>query len=928
MRSAKAIEQAVGLIGRERECSEIERLLESARGGQSASLVIRGEAGIGKSSLLEFAVGRAESMVVLRTTGVSSESDLAFAGLYGLLRPVIDVIDRIPEAQREALSVALGLAASSEPNRFLVSAAVLSLLAAAAEERPVVCLVDDAQWLDRPSADALVFVARRFQADSVAMLFAAREGEAQQFEAEGIPEMRVAGLEADDAMSLLQERAPGATSAVRARLLAEASGNPLALLELPEALTGDQLAGQEPLPEAMPLTPRLAGVFRVRVDRLPAGTQEALLVASLEGTGELATVLRALDVVALDQSYLGLAERAGLIRTNRGCIEFRHPLVRAAVQDGAALGERQRAHTALANVLVGEQHADRRVWHQAMAAVSGDEEVAAALEASARRAQRRAGHAAAATAYERAAELGGESRKAPRLVCAGEAAWDAGQADRARELIARALPLADGMLRARLLHLRGVIESRAGNLREAVGTLIEGADASADPSLTLEILPEAADAAANMGDRERVVELGARAARCSVRTARDKLSQTLVIGFAALFGGEYQRACRLFADALQLAERLDDASTQLWAAHAASWGFDLGAGLPFATRAVELARREGLISLLPIALDEQSMELFRNSSFDLAYAAAAECYQLSVDLGQARGWPLTTMARVEAVWGRESEARDHAEHALSLAQRSGEAGLAERARASLGLLELTIGRPEAAAGFFLQIVAAEAPDANPIRAMSVVPNAVEAVVRAGLSTELLGTAPTRYRDWVAEAPSDARRASLALCEALIGQRAAEEAFTEALELARALPPFERARIALLYGEWLRRERRRTDARTHLRSAAERFHSMGTIPWEERANAELRATGETARKRDPSTLDELTPQELQISQLVAEGMTNRKIAAQLYISHHTVEYHLRKVFAKLGITSRTELMRHGATSPRPALELPTAKKPRA
>jgi DNA-binding CsgD family transcriptional regulator len=684
----------------------------------------------------------------------------------------------------------------------------------------------------------------------------------------------------------------------------------LALLELPAALTKAQLVGQEPLPDAIPLTSRLQALFGRRIDQLQFETQAALLIAAADNTGELAAVAGAAAELELSADALDPAETSGLIRATGGVIKFRHPLVRSALYERASLSQRQRVHSALASALSGDQHADRRVWHQAMAAVGGDEEVAAALEASARRAQLRAGHASAASAYVRAAELTvDESRLVPRLTAAAEAAWDAGQADRARALIVRALPIAEGMLRARLLHLRGVIESRGGNMRDAVSTLIEGADASSNPSLTLEMLLETADAAVEMGDRARVAELGARASKLPTRTARDQFSREVLIGFAELFAGEYERARARFDDALRLAGELDDALVQVWAAWAASLGLGLGAGLPFATRAVELARRQGLLSMLPIALDQQAAELFRNSNFDLAYAAAEEGYRLSLDLGQGLGWHLMTMARVEAIWGREAEAREHAEQVLSLAQRGGDTGLATTARATLGLVELTIGRPEAAANSLLEL-AAELPDTVPIIVPTVIPDTVEAVVRAGLASELVDEPLAAFRAWVLQAPSDARRAQLALCEALAGHRPAEEAFTEAIALSGALPPFQRARGELIYGEWLRRERRRADARVHLRAAIELFRTVGATPWERRAEAELRATGETARKRDPSTLDQLTPQELQVARLAAEGMTNPQIGAQLFLSPRTVEYHLRKVFSKLGIASRNELIRHG------------------
>ena len=902
------------LVGRGEECSEVERLLEDARSGNSGSLVIRGEAGIGKTSLLEHAAACAPGMIVLRATGVDAESDLAFAGLYGLVRPVLAKLGQLFEPQAAALAGALGIAPSTDPDRLLVSAAVLGLLAAAAEDQPVLCLIDDAQWLDRPSADALVFTARRLRAERVAMLFTAREGEAQQFTAVGLAELWVGQLDARSAEAILGVGASTAAPVVRRRLLAEAAGNPLALRELPAGLTSGQLGGDDPLPDAIPLTPRLHGLFRERIAQLPETTQTALLIAGIDNTGELATVLRAAAGLGLATDALDPAESAALIRTDGGSITFRHPLVRSALYEAAPLGQRQRVHAALASALAGDEHADRRVWHQAMATLAGDEEVAAALEASARRARRRAGHASAATAFERAAELTlDQARLVPRLQSAASAAWDAGQPDRARGLINRAMPTAERGQRARLLYLRGMIESRCGPMRDAAATLIEGADASDDPSLTIEMLHQAAEAAADTGDRAKVSTFGARAQEVPAQARRDEFSKLVLTGFATLFAGEHAQARAIFDDALNLARELDDdPQTQIWAANAASGGSDLGAGREFATRAVQLARERGLLSLLPVALEQQGLELLANSSFEQAYAAAEEGYLLSLDLGHGWGWHLATMAGVEAVWGREQDARRHIDEVLALTGRSGETFLATLARATLGLLELTIGRPDEAAEVLLEITAAERPDIQPIIAINAVPDLVEAAVRADHPLGPIERPVTRFREWVLHAPTDARHSLLARCEALLGLRGPGDAFAEAVELGSTLAPFHRARNQLLYGEWLRRERKRTEARVHLRAASELFRVLGAAPWEERAAAELRASGETARKRDPSTLDQLTPQELQIADLVAEGLTNREIATQLFLSPRTIEYHLRKVFGKLGIASRSELIRRGRT----------------
>jgi DNA-binding CsgD family transcriptional regulator len=907
MAAAQEAGVGVGLLGRERERAVIEQLLTRACEGEGAALVLRGEAGIGKTSLLDLARRPSEPMTVLDVTGVEAESELAFAGLFGLLRPVLQFLTDLPARQAAALEGALGLAPASDPDRFLVSAAVLGLIAAAAEQQPLVCVVDDAQWLDKPSADALVFSARRLRAERAAMLFAARDGELRGFDAEGIAELRVIGLADEAAARVLEERVPQAAAGVRARLVAEAEGNPLALIELPGALSDDQLSGRAPLPAAMPLTPRLSSVFRGQVERLPGHTQQALLVAAVDGTGELPTVLRALAELGHDPDALDPAERAGLLRTSATRVVFRHPLARAAVYEGAALGERRGVHLMLAKALTGEEHVDRRVWHQAMASVAGDEEVAVALEASARRAQLRAGHASAATAFVRAAELTLDpTRLAPRLAAAAQAAWDAGQPERALELIARALPLGDAPLQARLLHLRGIVEARCGSIGDAVTTLLGGARA-AEPELALAMLHEAAEVVGAIGQLGTVREIGERAAGLCPRDVRARFSQRVLVGAGALVAGELEKARATLDDALALAGELeDDPRVQIWAANAA--GGESGTGLQFTSKAVEIARQQGLFSVLPLALEHHAKELLRAGRLELAYAAAQEGYALSTELGHGTGWHLATMAYVEAIRGEETPAREHGDQALAAARRSGDVYLAAGARAALGLLELTVGRPAEAAEALLEIAAGERDDLTFVATVGPAANAIESIVRGGLPRERAEGPLALLRDWARHAPNDGNRATVARCEALLAVRDPGHSFTEAVQLGRALTPFERGRTELLYGEWLRRERRRSDARGHLRDAAELFRSISARPWAERAETELRATGETARKREPSTLDQLTPQELQIAGLVATGLTNREIASQLFLSPRTVEYHLRKVFTKLGLASRTELIR--------------------
>jgi len=926
------LERASGaLVGRGRECAVIDRVLEASARGESSSLVLRGEAGTGKTALMAYAAERCGRRA-LRTTGVEAESDIAFAGLYGLLRPIVGKLPELPETQATALAGALGLKTSVGSDRLLVSAGVLSLLAAAADDGPLVCLIDDAQFLDVASAEALVFSARRFVAEPVAMLFAAREGTARVFAAPGLPELVVEGVGAEAAAQILGASAPGASDPVRTWLLTEAAGNPLALLELPSGLSPAQLQGREALPETAPLTSRLRSAFAQRIDRLPAGTRTALLIAAVDDSGELAAVARAAGEAGVSEDVLDAAERVGLLRVVDGRILFRHPLVRSALLESSTHSQRRAAHAALAAALGGGPDADRRAWHRALATLSTDEEVGAALEASARRYRARAGHASAATAFVRAAELSAdEGCRTARLAAAAEAAWAAGQPERARELIARALPLTTAQARAELLHLRGVIEARTGDLRGAVAVLVEAAEASEDGSLTLAALTEAIEAANYAGDYAHSAALGARAGAIEPHSEIDRFRVAALTGMAAELAGDHERAAPLLHEAIRRTELLEDPRALVWASLISTMGARGGGafrdGLPHATRAVKVARERALLSILPIALWTQATALADQGRFKLAYAAAEEGLGLASDFGHRLGasWNLSVLAALDALRGDESMAREHADEAIELAAVGGATLIVGSAEWALGQLELTLGRPGEATDRLLLVSAVERPESNPLIGLWSVPDLIEAAARCSRLDETVDRFD-RYTDWVQQSPSPARLSVLARCRALAGQGDVREQFETALAPDATLSPFLLARTELLYGEWLRRERQQRKARGHLRTAADLFHQVGAPPWQERAEAELRATGERARRRDPSTLDRLTPQELQIAGLVAAGMTNRQIAAQLYLSPRTIDYHLRKVFSKLGVASRTELVQMGVPEQEPVRHTITARPP--
>ena len=909
------------LFGRDRECTAIDQLLEASARGESTSLVLRGEAGIGKTALLSYAAERCGERTVLRIAGVEAESDLGFAGLEGLLRPITGKLDELPRAQADALSGALGFAPSRGSDRLLVSAAALSLLAAAAEDQPVLCLVDDVQFLDVASVEALLFSARRLGAEPVAMLFVVREGAGREVATPGLPEVMLESLDAGAAARLLEASAPAAAGPVREWLLAQAAGNPLALLELPRGLSAQQLQGRAALPETTRLTSGLRAAFVQRVERLPAETQAALLIAALDDRDEVATVMRASGEAGLPADALDAAERDGLLRIADGAVEFRHPLVRSALMESSTHSQRRAGHAALAAALSADHHTDRRVWHQALASVSADEEVAAALEASARRYESRAGHASAATAFAHAAELSSsEGSRMRRLAAAAQAAWAAGQPDRARDLIARVLPLAPDGLRAELLYLRGVIEARTGDLRGAIAVLVEAAETSESPSLALDALSEATEAANYAGEYVQGAAIGARAGAIEPEDEIDRFRVSALTGMAAELAGDHERAERLVREAIQRGEQLEDPGALVWASLLATMGLTGGNfadGLPHSSRAVAIARERGLLSMLPLALWAQANALVGLGRFNLARAAAEEGIGLASDFGHRSGasWNLIEVALLDSLRGDESAARGHLDEAVQLAAIGGGTLILDHAEWVLGLLDLTLGRPDEATARLLLLTAIERPESNPLIGLWTIPDLIEAAARSG-GLEETAERLDRYASWVQYSPSAPRRSVLARCRALVGEGDVREQFEAALTPDGFVSPFLMARTELLYGEWLRRQRKRREARPHLRRAADLFRQVGTTPWEERAEAELRATGEKARERDPSTLDQLTPQELQIAGLVASGMTNRQIAAQLFLSPRTIDYHLRKVFSKLGVASRTELVRMGVPQQEP------------
>jgi DNA-binding CsgD family transcriptional regulator len=906
------------LYGRDRERAEIWKLLEGAREFRSGALVLRGEAGIGKTALLEDARERASDMHVLRARGVESESELPFAALHQLLRPALGHIEHLPGPQAEALRGALGLGEASGQERFLVFAGCLSLLSELAEHRPVLCLVDDAHWLDAASSDALLFVARRLDAEGIVLLFGAREDDLRAFEAPDLASLVLAGLDAEAAGTLLASgRGVDASPAVRERLVEQTGGNALGLLEVPSALTDAQLAGDEPLPESLPMSRRVERVFLERVRRLPAEAQRLLLVAAADDLESLAVVTRAGELLGHGPDALDSAERAGLLSLHGTRLVFRHPLVRSAIYGAAPASERWEAHGALAQALAGDAtNADRRAWHLAAASAAPDEEVVKALDEAAGRAEPRGAHAAAAKALERAAELSIlDADRGRRLAGAARCASIAGADDRAVALAGRAVPLIDDpILKAGLANARGLAELRRGRPADAATTLMEAAReiSAAHPARALELLLDAGWAA---GEGAGPDALGAilKLAATVVPAADDvpaKAIADLLAGVEAISEGDIDRGRDLLEPVLVWAASEDDPRHVLWCGIGALWlGDDARVNALF-TRASSLARDRGALGILSLTLRLCGVRHFFAQQFDQSALACQEAVQLARDVGadNLMRVPLGILAELAAIRGDDDDARKQAHEALEHATERGLTLAAAYAGRALATIDLARGRwiecldrleslsDLRIAGFSRYVV------------VQALPDRVEAAVRGGRPDS--GAAATaEFGNWAAASGAPSAKARLAACRALLADGDdATEHYEEALQPDADLGPFSLARIQLLFGEHLRRERRRTEARAQLRAAIEGFERLRAEPWAERARAELRATGETARKRDASTVDQLTPQERQISRLVAEGLTNKEIAAQLFLSPRTIDSHLRNVFSKLGVTSRTQLAR--------------------
>lgn len=901
------------LRGRRREREALDAMAAEVEAGHSAVLVLRGDAGIGKSALLNHLESRVTRHRIARGAGAESEMELPFAGLHQLCAPFLDRLDRLPPPQREALATAFGMSDGPPPDRFLVGLAVLGLLTDVAAEQPLFCLVDDTQWLDRVSAQILAFVARRMLAEPLALVFASRE-QRRRDELAGLPELTVGGLDDTDARSLLSASVgePMDTQ-IRDRILAEARGNPLALLELPhdrpDMGTTDGLHRSGP----GPVSGRIERSYLGRVHALPAATQRLLLIAAAEPIGDVALLRRAAGHLGISPSAIDPAVAEGLLVVG-ALVRFRHPLLRSAIYRSAGLAELREAHRALAEVTDPALDPDRRAWHLARATVRPDEAIAGELEASAGRAAARGATAAAAAFLAHAAVLTSHPRrKATRALAAAQAKIRAGAPAAARELLALARSRAlDELHRARADLVQAQIAFVSGRMDEAVPLLLGTARRllPLDTDLAHETFLDALSAAmfaGRLASDADAREVAAAARRTpSSSTGPTRTADVLLDALATRFTDDYRAAVPSAHSVLRLFRREADPEQILrwsWLVSAlAAEMWDDESWTELAARHVRTARAVGALAELPLALN--SRVVVHTCAGELAEAALliAEITRVQEAVGGSFT-PFGTMSLV-AWQGRAGEALPLIKAGLESAVQRGEGiGVAIARRAEAVLLN-GLGRFEEA------FEAARSASAHPqdlVAANWGLIELVEAGVRSGRhdaaraaldrlvrATEAAGT------DWALGVQARSR--------ALLGQgAAAEERYREAIErLGRTKVAMELARAHLLYGEWLRRESRRSDAREQLHEAHALFTRFGAEAFADRAVRELRATGESVARRDSRATATLTAQEAQIAQLARDGLTNSEIGAQLFLSPHTVEWHLRKVYAKLGIASRRSL----------------------
>ncbi len=901
-----------GLTDRHSERGQLDRLIGAVRAGESRALVVRGDPGVGKTVLLDYLARQAseKGCRVARAAGVQTEMELAFAGLHQLCGPMLDHAERLPGPQRDALRTVFGISAGPPPDRFLVGLAVLSLLSEVAGAQPLICVVDDHQWLDRASAQAMGFAARRVVANPVGLVFAVREPGG---ELAGLPELEVTGLRDDDARALLQSALAGPLDArVCDLIVAETHGNPLALLELPKGLTPAELAGGFGLPGAMPLPGRIEESFRRQLEALPEATRRLLLVAAAEPYGDLSLVWRAAGRLGIGAPAATPALDSGLVEFGAR-VRFRHPLARSAAYRTASVRDRQAVHAVLAEVTDPAAEPDRRAWHRAKAAAGPDEEVATELERSAGRAQARGGLAAAAAFLQRSVLLTVDpARRAERILAAAQANLQAGAFGLALELLATAEagPL-DELQSARVDLLRGEIVFASGLGSDAPPLLLKAAkrlepleaDLARETYLTAWMAALFAGRLAGAGDLLEV----SRAARTLPPPADPRPVDLVLDGLALMVTDGPAAAAPTLRQAVSAFSGTDvSAADELrwgWLAQGtASALWDDDAWRAMLVRQLRAARDAGALERLPLLLASLGTAVAWSGDFAAAAALVAEADVVCEATG-SRAAPFTAMM-LAALRGLESEAAELIEATIAEATAGGQGIAVAYAHWTAAILANGLGRY----GQALAEATAAAEDTATLHiSMWALPELIEAAARTG-NTPAADQALERLTDFTQAGGTDFGLGIEARCRALLSEpETAEGLYREAIErLGRTRLRPELARAHLLFGEWLRRENRRVDARAELRAAHDLLDATGMAAFAERARRELLVTGETARRRTAETAVELTAQEVHIARLAVDGKTNVEIGAQLFLSARTVEWHLRKVFTKLGIGSRREL----------------------
>jgi DNA-binding CsgD family transcriptional regulator len=897
------------LRGRGTESAVLEGIIMALRQGEGRTLLLLGEAGIGKTALLEYLIGAASGLRVLRAVGVESEMELAYAALHQLCAPILERVERLPGPMRDALEIVFGLREGPGPDRLLVGLGVLTLLSEAVEEGSLVCVVDDAQWLDQASARTLAFVARRLLAEPVGLVFAAREA-AQELR--GLPQLEVRGLGDQDARVLLARAVPGRLDGrVRDRIVAETHGNPLALLELPRGMSAPELAGGFGLPPGADLPGHIERHYLRRIRGLPETTQRLLLLAAADPVGDAALVWRAAKRLEIDRGALAAATGAELLEIGAS-VRFRHPLVRSAVYRAARPGDRQRVHDALAEVSDPDIDADRRAWHRALAVAGRNEDAAAELERSADRAQARGGVAATAAFLDRSVALTQDPvRRVARALAAAQASLEAGAFDAAYGLVATAEagPL-DGFQQAQADLLRGHIRFASGRINDAPWLLLKAARQleSFDLELARETYLTAWGAAINRGNAAAgavLEEICWAIRRLPPSPGAPSPLDLLLDGLALLSTDGRAAAIPTLQRAANVLVGIPVRDVLRWgwaAVTASSAVWDQDSAIAITTRQVRLLRDAGALAELQIHLS--SLALTQAWMGDFAGAASLIAEVDSV--GAATGTRMAPFAllRLRALQGREAEASTLIAATTKQAEEWGHGIAVTVALWAAAVLYNGLARYHEAAAAARR---AASNSFEPWVWMWALPELVEASARGG-NADLATDALERLAETTQPCGTDLALGIEARSRALLRDGAsADDLYREAIErLGRTRLRPELARSHLVYGEWLRREHRRVDARAELRIALDEFRSIGMHAFAGRARAELVATGEKVPRRAVETRDELTAQERQIAELAREGLSNPEIGERLFLSPRTVEWHLRKVFGKLGIHSRREL----------------------